>query len=506
MICWKLLILNDYECFYGIMGLPDKIGVMTDRQTILIIGATGQIGSELLEFFPKQGFSVVGTSRNPVKANEKGLVPYDLLEDIDQKVDLSGIDWCIICAAETSIKKCESDPQKSYLVNVERTIDIIDKCISASVRVLFLSSDSVFDGSKAFNAVTDTPNPSTMYGKQKLEVENHIVSKHDGRLVVVRLTKVISAKTPLLKTWAERLSTGEAISAFTNKVLSPVELPKVCELLSTIINRGLSGVFQLGGSQELSYYDFANQYFGKSANITPGLSEEPLRHSSLESFLPTYEFQYDPLLSAPKVDMGMMTNYDYADNPVRLAFKLSRYKFVSRILKGCNSVLEIGCADAFGSALLLKEVNRLTCCDIDITFINHARRKHYYRDKINFVQNDFIVQPLDESFDGIFLMDVLEHISPENEFRFLENIVNNLTEYGVAIFGMPSLESQVYASEISRQGHVNCKKGDDLKESLSGFFHNVFVFSMNDEVVHTGFYPLAHYLIAVCCSPRRGEK
>ena len=103
-------------------------------------------------------------------------------------------------------------------------------------------------------------------------------------------------------------------------------------------------------------------------------------------------------------------------------------------------------------------------------------------------------------------MDVLEHISPENEFRFLENIVNNLTEYGVAIFGMPSLESQVYASEISRQGHVNCKKGDDLKECLSGFFHNVFVFSMNDEVVHTGFYPLAHYLIAVCCSPRRGER
>ncbi|CCQ53625.1 hypothetical protein CWATWH8502_2077 [Crocosphaera watsonii WH 8502] len=63
--------------------------------------------------------------------------------------------------------------------------------------------------------------------------------------------------------------------------------------------------------------------------------------------------------------------------------------------------------------------------------------------------------------------------------------------------GMPSLESQAYASEGSKQGHVNCKTGKDLKALMLDYFHNVFMFSMNDEVVHTGFFPMSHYLFAL---------
>ena len=70
------------------------------------------------------------------------------------------------------------------------------------------------------------------------------------------------------------------------------------------------------------------------------------------------------------------------------------------------------------------------------------------------------------------------------------------------IIGIPSLESQVHASPQSKEGHVNCKSGKDLKRLLERFFYNVFLFSMNDEVVHTGFYPMAHYLLAVCATQR----
>ena len=52
---------------------------------------------------------------------------------------------------------------------------------------------------------------------------------------------------------------------------------------------------------------------------------------------------------------------------------------------------------------------------------------------------------------------------------------------------MPSLESQKYASKQSKEGHVNCKSGENLKKLLNKYFINNFVFSMNDEVVHTGF-------------------
>jgi len=46
---------------------------------------------------------------------------------------------------------------------------------------------------------------------------------------------------------------------------------------------------------------------------------------------------------------------------------------------------------------------------------------------------------------------------------------------------------------------VNCKDAPGLRQLMSQVFHNVFIFSMNDEVVHTGFYPMAHYLWALCC-------
>ena len=73
-----------------------------------------------------------------------------------------------------------------------------------------------------------------------------------------------------------------------------------------------------------------------------------------------------------------------------------------------------------------------------------------------------------------------------------------MDEHGVFIAGMPSIESQKYASKGAKKGHVNCKSGNKLKEMLNKYFHNVFVFSMNDEVVHTGFYPMAHYLLGLC--------
>jgi 2-polyprenyl-3-methyl-5-hydroxy-6-metoxy-1,4-benzoquinol methylase len=95
-------------------------------------------------------------------------------------------------------------------------------------------------------------------------------------------------------------------------------------------------------------------------------------------------------------------------------------------------------------------------------------------------------------------VDVLEHIQPEDEGRFLGNIVDSLTPEGICLIGTPSLESQVYASKASKEGHVNCKTAPELKALMQRYFHSVFLFSMNDEVVHTGYHKLAHYLFALC--------
>ena len=84
----------------------------------------------------------------------------------------------------------------------------------------------------------------------------------------------------------------------------------------------------------------------------------------------------------------------------------------------------------------------------------------------------------------------------------MENLRDSMNESGVLILGMPSLESQKYASEASRLGHINCKTGDELNKFCRQYFDNVFSFGMNDEVLHTGFFPMSHYLFVVCTNPK----
>ena len=203
--------------------------------------------------------------------------------------------------------------------------------------------------------------------------------------------------------------------------------------------------------------------------------------------------------------LGMMSNQVWLDDPKRLAFVLSRYKFVAKLFSGMTNVLEVGCADAFGTRIVQQEVGQVVASDFDPVFINDVVARIDPRWPLKAMVHDMVEGPLAESFDGVYAIDVLEHIPPANENRFIGNIAASLAPHGVCIVGSPSIQSQAYASQISKEGHINCKDAPGLKLLMARFFHNVFIFSMNDEVVHTGFYPLAHYLFAVACSKRERE-
>lgn len=199
-----------------------------------------------------------------------------------------------------------------------------------------------------------------------------------------------------------------------------------------------------------------------------------------------------------------MANQCWEDDPRRFLFMLSRYKFVSKMLSGFNDVLEVGCGDGFASRIISQEVNSLTLSDFDPIFLEDiTSRNRSTKWKQKTICNDFVKHSLKNTFDGIYSLDVLEHININHEKKFVSNIVSSLNDNGVLIFGMPTLESQTYASEISKIGHVNCKTAPDLKKLMLNYFNTVFIFSMNDEVVHTGFHKMAHYIFAVCSNKKR---
>ncbi|MBA2687097.1 MAG: class I SAM-dependent methyltransferase [Gemmatimonadaceae bacterium] len=220
----------------------------------------------------------------------------------------------------------------------------------------------------------------------------------------------------------------------------------------------------------------------------------------------TREPQYQVLVEYAKErgleSLGLMTSQAWFDDPKRLAFTLSRYKFVAKMLNGSRNVLEIGCADAFGTRIVLQHVDKITAIDFDPIFIDDVKNRASDRWPIEAFTHDMLSGPVPGTFDGAFAMDVLEHIPANSEDAFLRNMALSLTEHGVAIVGIPSLESQAYASPISKAGHVNCKSMGQLRETMLRHFHNVFMFSMNDEVVHTGHDRMANYLIALCADKR----
>ena len=193
-----------------------------------------------------------------------------------------------------------------------------------------------------------------------------------------------------------------------------------------------------------------------------------------------------------------------ASRPKRLTFLLSRYKFVSRMLEGQQRVLEVGCADGFGARIVRQTVGSLTALDFDPIFIADAQKTSDPQWPVTFVKHDMVAGPLPQRYTAAYALDVLEHIAPgAAEASFLKNICSSLEDSGVAVIGMPSIESQGYASPASKEGHINCQSGSQLQSSLLQYFTNCFMFSMNDEVVHTGFQPMAHYLLALCVGPRR---
>lgn len=215
---------------------------------------------------------------------------------------------------------------------------------------------------------------------------------------------------------------------------------------------------------------------------------------------------YEYILQKDLLQLGTYYTHMINSDIKHLMFTLSRYKFASKLLMYRENVrlLELGCQEALG-ALMFKQnldLDRYVGMDLDKNAIEWNQKN--MPEGWEFICSNFFEYKnwSENEFNAVVSLDVIEHISQEMEDEYCKIISKNLSPDGIAVIGTPNVSLNPYASEGSKIGHINLYDQKRLYGLMNRYFHNVLIFNMNDEVVGTGFAPMACYIFAVCCNKK----
>lgn len=215
-----------------------------------------------------------------------------------------------------------------------------------------------------------------------------------------------------------------------------------------------------------------------------------VRQSELKKWEKTKDY-----MGNENVVLGPYYSYQLRHTPRKMLFALSHYKFAAKMIGKGKTVLEVGCSEGLGTVLLAEFAKKVVAVDMDAEAVAEAHR-NFASEKMEFRNLNFLGARIGK-FDSFVSFDVIEHIYPKNENKFFRSICDNLKKDGICIIGTPNKAADAYASKVTKMGHVNLYDSDKLRQSMEKFFRRAFIFSANDELIHTGFYPMAHYLIGI---------
>lgn len=209
----------------------------------------------------------------------------------------------------------------------------------------------------------------------------------------------------------------------------------------------------------------------------------------------------EPLTLGPKMSMMMRAS------TMGLLFVLARYKFAMKMMANRQqlTVLDLGCNDGIGDLMIRQNCScsEVIGVDFDADAIRWAT-ENIAQDGLSFIQGDFMGMDIyPRGGDCVVSLDVIEHIPVEQETAYFETICKNLKQEGFVIIGTPNVTMEPYASPWNKIAHINNYDQKRLYEAMSRYFENVFIFGMNDEVLHTAMYPMACYIMALGCGKKR---
>lgn len=213
-----------------------------------------------------------------------------------------------------------------------------------------------------------------------------------------------------------------------------------------------------------------------------------------------YDNETEKYFHTEEIRLGPWISSSMMKDSKHMAFVLSRYKFVAKMLEDRTNVMEVGCGDGFGVPIVAQTVYAqggvLYAIDWEERLINGNKKRLEFLENVKFIKHDMNHSPIDKKVSAIYNIDVIEHVDPDKEDNFMTNMIQSYEskENAIMIIGTPNVTAAQYASPQSAALHINLKDYGGLKELLYKYFYSVLMFGMNDEVVHTGYAPMCHYL------------
>jgi len=231
---------------------------------ILITGASGLLGASVVAFAAQRGLEVVGIyNRHSVHLGGARFAAADLTkpEEVERIFEEFRPSAVIHCAAETNVDWCEGHAAEARVLNVAASAAIAGVAARNAAHFLYVSTDSVFDGTRGDYAETDQPAPPNVYAQTKLEGEQAVLARHDsGAVARVNLYGWNVQKKQSLAEWIfEQLRSGKTVPGFTDVVFCPILANDLAEILLVMTEKRLAGIFHVVGSEAVSKYEFARR-------------------------------------------------------------------------------------------------------------------------------------------------------------------------------------------------------------------------------------------------------
>jgi dTDP-4-dehydrorhamnose reductase len=254
------------------------------EKVLFVTGASGLLGSRIVEKATCH-FRVI-----PLH-NTKPLHAHSLKLDITNASEVSSLfnklkPYAVIHAAsETNVDRCESEKAHAWEVNVEGTQNIVSTSNKVGAKLIYISTDYVFDGLKGNYTEQDKPNPINYYGITKLEGEKRVIENCKNYTIL--RTSVLYGWHPWKQnfvTWViSQLKQNKEITVVEDHFNSPTLADNLAEMIMEAVQKDFYGLYHASGSERISRYDFALQ-IAKTFNLGAGLIK-PAKMNQLTTWI-----------------------------------------------------------------------------------------------------------------------------------------------------------------------------------------------------------------------------